>query len=214
MTNISKRLKSVVSFIDKDDSVVDVGCDHGLLSIYLVENKLAREVIASDINKNALNSAIANIKARELLIPCVLSDGINDVNLDSVDTLVISGMGTSTIIHILSDKNKLKKIKKIITQSNNNHYELRSFMNGIGYYLKNENYTYDKGKWYITSAFIKSDKKNEEMVLKYGLLNNEEYNNYLVNKYKEIIEKIPTTSEDRNNLAKDLKEIKEAILQK
>ena len=39
MTNISKRLKSIVSFVDKDDSVVDVGCDHGLLSIYLVENK-------------------------------------------------------------------------------------------------------------------------------------------------------------------------------
>jgi len=214
VTNISKRLKSVVSFIDKDDSVVDVGCDHGLLSIYLVENKLVKEVIASDINQNALNSAIANIKARELEIPCVLSDGINDVSLDSVNTLVISGMGTSTIIHILSDKNKLKKIRKIITQSNNNHYELRSFMNEIGYYLKNENYTYDKGKWYVTSAFIKSGEKNEEMVLKYGLLNNEEYNDYLVSKYREIIEKIPTTSEDRDKLEKDLKEIEKAILQK
>ena len=40
MTKISNRLKSIVKFVEKKDSVVDVGCDHGLLSIYLVENEL------------------------------------------------------------------------------------------------------------------------------------------------------------------------------
>ena len=32
---ISKRLKAITEFIDKDDKVVDIGCDHALLDIYL-----------------------------------------------------------------------------------------------------------------------------------------------------------------------------------
>ena len=214
MTNISKRLKSIIPFIETSDFLVDVGCDHGLLSIYLVENHLASKVIASDVNQNALNSAIKNIKARNLNIECVLSDGIKNVNLEGINTLVISGMGTSTIKHILNDKNRLNSIKKIITQSNNNHYELRKYMNEIGYYLDNELYTFDKDKWYVTSCFVKSSKTNNIKVLKYGLLNNEEYNKYIISKYENIIEKIPENSNDRKSYELELEKIKKAILQK
>ena len=38
----------VASLIEKDDKVIDIGCDHALLSIYLVENKKINRVIASD----------------------------------------------------------------------------------------------------------------------------------------------------------------------
>jgi tRNA (adenine22-N1)-methyltransferase len=213
VTNISKRLKSIVPYIKINDSIVDVGCDHGLLSIYLVENKLAKKVIASDINKNALASAIANVKASGLNIECVLSDGIKNVNLEGINTLVISGMGTSTIIHILEDKTKLVGINKIITQSNNNHYELRKYLNDIGYYLEDECYTLDKGKWYVTSCFVKDEEKNDEMTLKYGLLNNKDFNDYLLDKYKEILNKIPIESDDRIQVEKELKELEKAILQ-
>ena len=116
MNKLSNRLKAIVKFVDQKDSIVDVGCDHGYLSIYLVENKLVKKVIASDINQNALNSAINNIKKSNLDIETVLSDGIKDVNLKGINTLVISGMGTSTILHILSDSNKLKNINKLLLQ--------------------------------------------------------------------------------------------------
>ena len=126
MSKLSKRLESLALLVDKKDSIVDVGCDHGLLSIYLVENKLCKKVIASDVNQNALNSAIKNISLRKLDIETVLSDGIEQVNLKEINTLIISGIGTSTILHILSDDNKLKKINKLILQSNNDHELLRS----------------------------------------------------------------------------------------
>ena len=212
MNSLSKRLKSITSFIEVDDSLVDVGCDHGLLSIYLVKNKLAKKVIASDINANALSSAIKNIKAEELDIPTILSDGLISVDLTGIDTLVISGMGTSTIKHILSDENKLKNIKKIVTQSNNDYEMLRAYMNSINYYLDNEVYVFDKGKWYVTSCFIKSDKKNSKSVIKYGLLNNDSYNNYLIEGKEEILGKIPeTSSKAREKVIKDLEELKRAI---
>ncbi len=212
MSNLSKRLKTITKFIDKNDSLVDVGCDHGLLSIYLVENNLVNKIVASDINSNALSSAINNIKNAGLDIETVLSDGISNIDLNGINTLVIAGMGTSTIKHILSDTDKIKNIKKIITQSNNDHEMLRSFMNDIGYYLENELYVLDKGKWYVTSCFIKDKKKNNKTIIKYGLLNNNDYNKHLVESKESILDKIPFSSIDaRNNIIKDLEELKRAI---
>ena len=212
MNSLSKRLKNITYFVSKEDSLVDVGCDHGLLSIYLVENKLVNRVVASDINPNALASAIKNIKRSQLEIPTVLSDGINNVDLEGINALIIAGMGTSTIKHILSDSNKLKDIKKIIIQSNNDHEMLRGFMNDIGYYLEDEIYVFDKGKWYVTGCFIKSNKKNSKGIIKYGLLNNDDYNNYLVESIETILKKIPLTSiEARDKLLNELEELKRAI---
>lgn len=216
MTKISNRLKAIVKFVEKKDSVVDVGCDHGLLSIYLVENKLVKNVIASDINQNALNSAINNIKKRNLKIEIVLSDGIKDINMKGVNTLVISGMGTNTILHILNDSNKLKNVKKMIIQSNNDHELLRKGLNNIGYYLEQEECTFDKGKWYLTCCFIKDDKINSDIELKYGYLNNHEYCDYLILSEKKIFKRIPWTSfnakikslKNLNKLKKTISKIK------
>lgn len=36
MNKLSKRLEVVASFVNDNSKVIDIGCDHGLLSIYLV----------------------------------------------------------------------------------------------------------------------------------------------------------------------------------
>lgn len=212
MNNLTKRLQSIVSFIDSNDCLVDVGCDHGLLSIYLIRNNFAKKVIASDVNPNALSSAIRNIKEAGLDIETVLSDGIESINLNGINCLVIAGMGTGTIKHILDDSSKLKGINKIVVQSNNDHYMLRSFMNSIGYYLDDEIYTEERKKWYVTSCFIKTNKKNSEMELKYGFLNDDSYNNYLINSRQDILNRILTMPISARNVYLDeIEEIKRAI---
>ena len=212
MTKISNRLKAIVKFVEKKDKIVDVGCDHGLLSIYLIENKLVSKVIASDINQNALNSAINNIQKRNLKIETVLSDGIRDVNIKGINTLVISGMGTNTILHILSDDKKIQNINKLILQSNNDHELLRKELNNKGYYLENEEYTFDKGKWYVTCNFIKDEKRNTREEIKYGFLNNNEYMDYLLNTEKTIFKRIPWTSiKAKFNAYKKINDLKKAI---
>ncbi|MBQ8659589.1 MAG: SAM-dependent methyltransferase [Bacilli bacterium] len=212
MNKISNRLKILTEFIEKNDQVVDVGCDHGYLSIYLKANNLCKKVIASDINKNALSGAIKNVKNSGLDIPVILSDGICDVDLKGINTLIISGMGTSTVLHILEDDKKLKKIAKLIIQSNNDHELLRRSLNKKGYYLENEVIIFDKGKWYVTCLFVKKDVTNSESEIKYGYLSNSEYNKYLVNYHKSIIKKIPLTSiKKRYNKYLEIKKLKKAI---
>lgn len=193
MSNLSKRLQVISYFVEKEDKVVDIGCDHGYLSIYLDENKLCKSIIATDVNASALKNAQENIKKKHLFIKTILSDGLEKVPLNECDTLIICGMGTNTILHILKE-DKLQDIKKIILQSNNDHFLLRKSLNNLGYYLDEEKVIFDKGKWYVTMLFIKSAKKNKERELLYGYLNNPEYNDFLLNQYKKITKSIPITS--------------------
>ena len=61
---ISNRLMRIASYVDKKDKLIDIGCDHALLDIYLIKNKMIDKVLVSDVHEGALNAGIANIKRR------------------------------------------------------------------------------------------------------------------------------------------------------
>jgi len=195
VNNLSKRLKVLTSFINKNDKVADVGCDHGYLAIYLKENKICEDIICSDINKNALSSSINNIKKANLDIKTYLSDGLKNIDLTNINTLVIAGMGANTIIKIL-DVNKLNNINKIIIQSNNDWNLLRRYLNNIGYYLEEEINIKDRNKWYTCMKYIKSNKKINDEIVEYGYLNNKEYIDYLIDHYTNILKRIPLNNDE------------------
>ena len=189
----SLRLNTIASFIEPLDSVADIGCDHAYLTIFLVKNKLVKKAIASDINQNALNIAINNIKKENLTneIPIVLSDGLENINQDTIDTLVLSGMGTSTILKILKKVEK-NKIKKIIIQSNNNLYNLRKLITKLGFYLHEEKVIYEKNHYYVIGKYLQDKKKLNKQELHFGLYNkdNQSYYNYINTELNKINQKI------------------------
>ena len=55
MIELSKRLSMVAGMATGSDVVADIGCDHAYTSIYLVQNKLAKKVIAMDVNKGPVD---------------------------------------------------------------------------------------------------------------------------------------------------------------
>ena len=59
---LSKRLSAVAGLVTRGNRLVDVGCDHALLDIYLALNRNNVKLIASDINENPLKIAKENIK--------------------------------------------------------------------------------------------------------------------------------------------------------
>ena len=61
MIKLSKRLECIASFIEIDDDVLDIGCDHALLDIYL-SKKYFKTYYASDLRESALDMARSNIK--------------------------------------------------------------------------------------------------------------------------------------------------------
>ena len=186
----SNRLLQITLFIDHNDAVIDIGCDHALLDIYLMENNLCKKTLATDISENALNQGINNIKKHdlELVIPTLVSDGLKSIDSSSYNTIVLSGMGAFTIIDILKNKKKLKSINKIIISSNNNHMLVRRKLNHLGYYLIDEKVVNDKDHFYPIMKFVKSPKKNKLRELKYGLfkISNIPYFEAVVKRDKEL----------------------------
>lgn len=198
MIKLSKRLASIASNIDKEDKVVDIGCDHGYLSIYLKAVNGNKVVIATDINENALNMAKKNINKNSILIETRLGNGLDVIKHNEVDTIIISGMGGNTILNILK-KNKLKYIKKIVIQSNTDIPLIRKYINKLGYTIKNEQLIIDKNIYYIIITFIKGKHKYTKKELYFGPIllkeNNDLFNEKKaieLNKLEEILKKIPS----------------------
>ena len=128
---LSKRLQAVATLVDIKSRVIDVGCDHAYLDIYLTQNN-DNKCIATDINKNALEQAKKNIIKYNLedKIETKLTNGLTDIKVKDTDNIVISGMGTYTILEILKTNNLSNTL--IIT-SNNNIDILRKEVINLGY---------------------------------------------------------------------------------
>ena len=158
MIKLSPRLKCLAEFISDNTNMVDIGCDHGLLDIYLMQEKKNIKIIASDVNNNILNNAKKNIKKYKLddKIETILSNGLDNIDTTNLDTIVISGMGSHTIVGILyNNLKKIKNINKLIIQSNNDLDFLRYKLTKIGYYIKREKLVKDAGIIYTVIEFNK-----------------------------------------------------------
>mgnify|MGYP004506157461 FL=1 len=137
---LNNRLNSVASLICCNRSIIDVGCDHALLDIYLVLNKEPKKVIASDIKEGPLKSAYNNIKKYGLSDKIILrlGNGIETIDND-INTIVISGMGGLNMIGILKyNQNKYKQVDTIILSPNSDTYQVRKQICKFGFYIDDE----------------------------------------------------------------------------
>ena len=82
----------------------------------------------------------------EKKIETKLTNGLTDLNIKDKDNIVISGMGTYTILEILKT-NILSNT--LIISSNNNIEILRREVIDLGYYIDSEIFVIDKGKPYV-----------------------------------------------------------------
>ena len=192
------RIEAIYSFIDLKDRVVDVGCDQAKLGILLAKRN--QKSIASDISEKVIEKASLDIRKLEInnLIDLRVSDGLSNIKENEADTLVLSGMGTHTILEILNNTNL--RFKKIITISNNYHDILRNKMNELNYKADKEQIIKENNKYYNLILFTEGTKEYSKKELLLGLNhidNNlyKEYLSHLLNKYKKIKE----SSKDKNN---------------
>ncbi len=187
---LSKRLTSIANMIPSESNIIDVGCDHGLLDIYLTLNKKVK-CIATDVNKNCIKKTKENFQKTNLIdkISLVCTNGLDGIELDNIDYVIIAGMGTSAILRILKRAN----VSKCIIQANNNLYELRKNMNKMGFIIKNEVFIYEKKKYYVIIEFVKGKGKYHNYEYFFGpfILKDKdlEYKKHLYKKYSYIIKK-------------------------
>lgn len=169
MNKLSKRLEAITTLIEDNKKIIDIGCDHALLDIYLIKNKKNINIIASDVNKNALNSAKDNINKYKVNIETRLGNGLDVVKKDEIDTIIMSGIGAHTIVGILYNNiSKLENVDTIIIQSNNDLYFIRDKVTKLNYYIEDELLVLDKNIIYTVIKFKKGKKKYNKKELNLG----------------------------------------------
>lgn len=180
MIKLSKRLETIAYFIDSEDNVIDIGCDHALLDIYL-SKKYNKTYYASDLRESALDMARSNIKkydADKVILKCgngleVLDDSSN------VNTVVISGMGYMSITHILKNIKYKKNINKLVIQSNSNSEIVRKFMIKNNFYIEKESIVLDKNIYYIVSVFKRGKRKYSNIEKEIGIMEDDILKDYI-----------------------------------
>ncbi len=152
---MSNRLITVAEMLRGDKAglkVADVGCDHGYVSIYLVQSGIASSAIAMDVRKGPLSGAQDNIRAYGLenAITTRLSDGVKELKKGEADSLIVAGMGGKLMISIL-DACSLRElgIETAVLQPQSDIPEFRQYLRDKGYVITDEKIIYEEGKYYF-----------------------------------------------------------------
>ena len=141
MIKINKRLQMIGDLVDPHSFVLDVGCDHGLLEVYLIQKGV--KVTGSDLREGPVNNAKKNLRKYKVFGNIIVADGLDGYT--SEDTVIISGMGGLNIINILQRGSaKLRNIDTFILSPNNYVEAVRRYMHRMGYYISNEKLVKDK----------------------------------------------------------------------
>ena len=149
---LSHRLESIAKMVTPGGIVADVGCDHGFLSIYMVEQKIADRCLAMDLRSGPLSNAQKHVEKAGLSdrITCRLSDGLKRMETGEADKMVCAGMGGPLIIKILeAGFDKVKAFKELILSPQSEIPEFRIYLRDRGYEILNENMVKDEGKFYF-----------------------------------------------------------------
>lgn len=148
---LSKRMQMVADLVTRGGVLADIGCDHGFVSIYLIEKGICPKVIAMDVNEGPLLRAREHIEERGLTeyIDIRLSDGMEKLKMQEADSILIAGMGGRLVIKILSDyMDKAKALKEVILQPQSELHLVRRFLSEQGFHIVKEDMTEENGKYY------------------------------------------------------------------
>ena len=157
---LSKRLQAVADMVSVGNRVCDVGCDHGFVSIYLVEQGISPRVLAMDVRKGPLSAATEHVSERGLTayIETRLSDGLHNYNIGEADTLVCAGMGGRLMQRIISEEQeKTDSFQEMVLQPQSELEDFRRFLYQQGYHITEENMIEEDGKFYPLMLVKKSE---------------------------------------------------------
>ncbi|MCR4956859.1 MAG: class I SAM-dependent methyltransferase [Lachnospiraceae bacterium] len=162
---LTHRMQAVASLVTPGRKVADIGCDHGYLPIYLVENHIAPSAVAMDINEGPLKAARKNIQKEGLQdkIKTRRSDGLKELLESEGESVIIAGMGGRLVIKILTQSiDILKKdsgVKELILQPQSEQAFFRSSMRELGYVCVKEDMVFEDGKYYPMGKYVKGQEQ-------------------------------------------------------
>ena len=162
LLKLPDRLMAIAGYIEKGASVADIGTDHGLLPVYLAQNRLARSIIASDISASSLDSARRNAAKYNVshLITFITAPGLSGIDSEKADTIVISGLGGETIAGILAEATWTSNYGgKLVLQPQSKTGDLCRWLRECNFSIRDAKLVRDNGRLYVI-MLVKSGKSD------------------------------------------------------
>lgn len=149
---LSKRLQMLAEMVTPGRRLADVGCDHGFLSIYLVQAGVCPRALAMDVREGPLAGARQHVADCGLAdyISVRLSDGLAACGVGEADTLVCAGMGGRLMERILRDgMDRAQEMRELILQPQSEISQFRTFLREAGFQVVGEDAVCEEGKFYF-----------------------------------------------------------------
>ena len=157
---LSPRLLAMIGFVRDGERVVDVGSDHAMLPLYLVENGVSPDAILTDRMPGPLKKAyeqVSRVRYDDEPAPRFpgaigpyefrLGDGLEAVKCGEADVAVIAGMGGENIAGILDRSPDIAAgFKRLILQPRTKGDELRVYLKSSGYCILADTIAEEKGR--------------------------------------------------------------------
>lgn len=165
---VSKRLIEISQLISTE-RLIDIGTDHGLLPIYVLEQGIVSKAIGVDKSNLALEQARLNQEksAEGEHLELVCADGLESLDVKETDCIVLAGMGGRNIVQILSSR-KMESARQIITQANSNQPFLRRFLSEKGWKIESEKLLRHQKKLYFTTSWKRGTEVLSEKEISLG----------------------------------------------
>ena len=157
---LSKRLQAIADMVPQGRRVADVGCDHGFLDIYLVQDGKIPGALAMDVRTGPLAAATAHVKEAGLeeQIETRLSDGLSAFQVGEAQTLVCAGMGGPLMQRILTAySEKTESFQDFLLQPQSEIPEFRAFLRENGYKIVDERILEEDGKYYFPMRAVRRE---------------------------------------------------------
>ena len=175
MTELSKRLQTIASFVRPGSKIADVGTDHGFLPIYLIEQEIASHGIAMDVRKGPLSRAQEHIAEAGLeeKIETRLGNGLEKLIPGEADTVIIAGMGGPLMLDILRAGSHVSgDVERFVLSPQSDWRGFRLGLRELGLQIVREEMICEDGNYYVIMEAVHdvSTRVEEESELRFGRL--------------------------------------------
>jgi tRNA (adenine22-N1)-methyltransferase len=218
---LTERLKKIASLVSQGSIIADIGTDHGYLPAYLLKKGIVKKAILSDVSKGSLEKGRTWMQKNNLTEKAEfrLGSGINILNENEVDEIIIAGMGGILISEILEGKKEiLNSVKKIILQPMQNPEILRKYLYKNRYEFISEHLVKEDFRIYeiivvrLKEENIIEEKTNEKEPNKSNILDKNIANENKILKNKNISKGIIEVDDIFYEIGKDLIDKKDLLL--
>lgn len=200
--HLLNRLTTIADMVIKNKVVADIGSDHALLPIYMLENQLVTKAIVTDVIDGPYERAKKAVGESPYpdKIEVRKGDGLDIIKPHEVQTIIIAGMGGDTIVDIISrDFLKAETYERFILQPMSRPYVVRELLAKRGWTLNEERLVYENNRFFVILSYTPSNNPYNLTPLQLDigslLLENNykyklEYLRHYLTKYKNIYNKL------------------------